>query len=53
MRLYNGHLKLRRTAEFKVRFTPGADILTTQLPVPRQGDVAKRSASELWRGSGS
>jgi hypothetical protein len=25
----------------------------TQMPVPRQGDVAKRSASELWRGSGS
>jgi len=53
MRLYNGHLKLRRTAELKVRFTPSADIPTTLLPVPRRGDVAKRSASEPWRGSGS
>jgi cobalamin synthase len=25
----------------------------TQLPVPRRGDVAKRSASELRRGTGS
>jgi hypothetical protein len=25
----------------------------TQLPVLRLGDVAKRSASEPWRGSGS
>jgi alpha/beta superfamily hydrolase len=33
MRIYNGHLKLRRTAEVKVRFTPGADhffLLTTR-----------------------
>jgi hypothetical protein len=25
----------------------------TQMPLPRRGDVAKRSASEPWRGSGS
>jgi len=24
----------------------------TQMPLPRRGDVAKRSASEPWRGSG-
>ena len=24
----------------------------TQMPVPRRGDVAKRSASEPWRGTG-
>jgi len=24
----------------------------TQMPVPRRGDVAKRSASEPWRGIG-
>jgi len=28
-------------------------ITMTQLPVPSLGDVAKRSASEPWRGTGS
>jgi hypothetical protein len=41
-----------RAAELQVSFTRDADIPTIQMPVARLGDVAKRSASEPWRGTG-
>jgi hypothetical protein len=46
--------RIPATTAYKQKAPEGAlSVITmTQLPVPRQGDVAKRSASEPWRGMG-
>jgi hypothetical protein len=48
-------IRIPTTTAYKQKAPEGAlsVITTTQMPLPRRGDVAKRSASEPWRGSGS
>ena len=53
-RQFHRVIRIPATTAYKQKAPEGALSVNTmtQLPVPRQGDVAKRSASEPWRGMG-
>ena len=55
VRLGQQLLRGTRIPAYKQKAPEGALSVNTmtQMPLPRLGDVAERSASEPWRGSGS